>query len=96
VPGTDAVVARVHLPAAGTGRIDLVDASGTVVRTTAGDEPVVHFAHLREGVHHFVVAHEGAVEQVGGASVSSSMVVRSPSFTVGADGDVTVMLVDAG
>ena len=91
---SDGVVARVHIPAGGTNRIDVVDSDGNAVATVAVGQALVRVENLAAGRYHVVVAHEGAVEHVGDATVSSAMVVRSPAVVV-AVGDVVTVVQEA-
>ena len=91
---SDGVVARVHIPAGGTNRIDVVDSDGNAVATVAVGHALVRIENLAAGRYSVVVAHEGAVERVGDATVSSAMVVRSPAVVV-AVGDVVTVVQEA-
>ncbi len=92
---SDGVVARVHLPAGGTNRIDVVDGDGDAVATVAVGHALVRIENLAAGRYRVVVAHEGAVEHVGDAAVSSAMVERSPAVVVTV-GDVVTVVQEAG
>ena len=94
--GVDGIVAHVRLPTGGSSRIDVVGADGVAVAAIEEGQLVVRIEHLAAGEYHLVVSHEGLVEHLADAAVSSAMVVRSRAMVVGAGEVVTVMQQSAG
>lgn len=91
---TDAsgTTAHVHLPAGASGRIAVLDASGTVVTEVTLTGTGTDVRDLAAGSYTLVLHEEGPVEVIGDAAVSSATALRSRAFTVDTGAAVHVVI----
>lgn len=93
VEGAAPVTARVHLPDGATGRVAVVDASGSTVAETLLTGASAEVVGLAAGTYTLVLHEEGPLETIGDATVSSAIALRTPAFTV-ADAATVRVVVD--